>query len=100
MTGGAQALAAAADSAEPPFRDSPRCLLRVGRDDVPRLLSVSKALAALFRKQPEAIIGQPAAEVLGADAAILADALRACLAEGEVLEIGRASCRERVYACV
>jgi len=87
MTGTAQALAAEADSAEPPYRDSPRCLLRLERDGTPRLLSASKALAALFQKQPQAIIGQPVGEVLGADILILGEALRACLATGEVLEV-------------
>jgi signal transduction histidine kinase len=87
MTVGAQALAAAPDSGEPPYRDCPRCHLRLERDGTPRLLSTSKAFAALFQKQPAAIIGKPAAEILGADAAILADALRACLTEREVLEI-------------
>jgi PAS domain S-box-containing protein len=57
------------------------------RDGTPRLLSASKALAALFQKQPAEIIGQSVAEVLGADALILHDGIRACLATGEVLEI-------------
>src|SRR5689334_14281212 len=87
MTGGAQALAAEADSAEPPYRDSPRCLLRRERDGTLRLLSVSTALAALFQKSPAEIVGQPAAEILGADAAVLGNAVRACLAAGEVIEI-------------
>jgi signal transduction histidine kinase len=87
MTSRAQALAAAADSAEPPYRDSLRCLLRLERDGAARLLSVSKSLAALFQKQPAEIIGQPVGEVLGTDSVILGDALRACLARGEVLEV-------------
>jgi PAS domain S-box-containing protein len=87
MTGGARALAAEADSAEPPFRDSARCLLRRERDGSLRLLSVSTALAALFQKSPAKIVGQPAAEILGADAAVLGNAVRACLAAGEVIEI-------------
>ncbi|GAB2176238.1 PAS domain-containing sensor histidine kinase [Dongia sp. agr-C8] len=87
MTGSAQALAAKADSAEPPYRDSPRCQLRLERDGTPRLLSASKALGALFRKPQAEIVGQPVAEVLGADALILRDAARACLARGEVLEV-------------
>ncbi len=87
MTGGAQALAAAADSAEPPFRDSPRSLLRLERDGTARLLSVSKSLAALFQKLPQAIIGQPVGDILGTDIRILGQALRACLGRGEVLEV-------------
>jgi PAS domain S-box-containing protein len=87
MTVGAQALAATADSAEPPYRETPRCLLYVGGDGTPRLLSASAALAALFQKQPEAIVGEPVAEVLGADNMILSHCVRACLAMGEFLEI-------------
>jgi PAS domain-containing protein len=87
MTGTAQALAAEADCAEPPYRDSPRCLLRLERDGTPRLLSASKALAVLFQKQPQAIIGQSVGEVLGTDVRILGEALRACLAAGDVLEV-------------
>jgi signal transduction histidine kinase len=87
MTGGAQALAAEADSAGPPYRDSPRCQLRLERDGTPRLLSASKALSALLRKPQAEIVGRPVAEVLGADASILSDAVRACLATGDVLEI-------------
>jgi PAS domain S-box-containing protein len=90
MTVGAQALAAAVDSAAPPYRVSPRCLLRLERDGTPRLLSASTALAALFQKQPEAIAGRPAAEVLGTDAAVLSDAVRACLAADTVLEVDAA----------
>src|SRR3954471_11571435 len=90
MTGGAQALAAAADSPEPPYRDSARCLLRLERDGTPRLLSASTALAALFQKQPEAIAGRPAAEVLGTDADGLRDGVRACLAADTVLEVDAA----------
>src|SRR5690349_344430 len=87
MTGGAQALAAEADCAEPPYRDSPRCLLRLERDGRPRLLSVSAALAALFQKSPAEIVGQPAAEILGADAAVLGDAVRSALTTGDVFEL-------------
>jgi PAS domain S-box-containing protein len=87
MTRGAQALAAEADSAEPPYRDSPRCLLRLERDGTPRLLSVSTALAALFQKPPAEIVGQPAAEILGADAAVLNAAVRNALTTGDVLEL-------------
>jgi signal transduction histidine kinase len=87
MTGGAQALAAEADSAEPPFRDSARCLVRRERDGALRLLSVSKALAALFQKSPAQMVGQPAAEILGADPAVLGDAVRSALATGDVLEL-------------
>jgi PAS domain S-box-containing protein len=87
MTVGAQAFAAAADSLEPPYRESPRCLLRLERDGTPRLFSASAALAALLQKQPEAIAGRPAAEVLGTDAATLGDAVRACLAADSVLEV-------------
>jgi PAS domain S-box-containing protein len=87
MTGGAKALAAEAHAAEPPYRDSPRCLLRLERDGTLRLLSVSPALAALFQKSPAEIVGQPAPEVLGIDAAILGDAVRACLVAGEIIEL-------------
>jgi signal transduction histidine kinase len=87
MTGGAQALAAEADSAEPPYRDSPRCLLRLERDGTLRLLSVSTALAALFQKSPAELVGQPAAQVLGADAAMLGEAVRSALTTGDVLEL-------------
>jgi PAS domain S-box-containing protein len=87
MTVGAQALAASADSAEPLYRDSPRCLLKLERDGTPRLLSASAALAALFQKQPEDIAGRPAAEVLGTDPVTLGDAVSACLATGEVLDV-------------
>jgi signal transduction histidine kinase len=87
MTGGAQARAAEADSAEPPYRDSPRCLLRLERDGMPRLLSVSSALAALFQKAPAEIVGQPAAEILGADPAVLAAAVRRALTSGDALEL-------------
>jgi PAS domain-containing protein len=87
MTGGAQALAAAADSAGPPYRDSPRCLLRLERDGTLRLLSASKALATLFQKMQAEIVGQPVAELLGADAKILTGGVRACLAARDVLEI-------------
>jgi PAS domain S-box-containing protein len=87
MTVGAQVLAAPADCAEPPYRDSPRCLLNLEGDGTPRLLSASAALATLFQKQPEAIVGRPAADVLGTDPATLSDAVRACLTADAVLEI-------------
>jgi PAS domain S-box-containing protein len=87
MTVGAQALAAPADSAEPPYRESPRCLVHRERDGTPRLISASTTLAELFQKPPEALIGRPAADVLGADPIILADAVRSCLAADAVLEV-------------
>lgn len=87
MTGGAQHSAAAAEHGAPPLRDSPRCLLRLERDGTARVLSVSKSLAALFQKPSQAIIGQPAGEILGTDIRVLGQALRACLTRGEVLEV-------------
>jgi len=87
MTVGAQARAADFDSTVSQHRDSARCLLRLEGDGTPRLLSVSKSLAALFERRPEEIIGQSAFAVLGADPAALRQALTDCLASGETLEL-------------
>jgi signal transduction histidine kinase len=86
MTVGAQARSAEADSAEPPYRDSPRCLLRLERDGVPRLLSASRPLAALFQKEPEELAGAPAGALFGMSDDDLAVLLRACLERDDAIE--------------
>ena len=86
MTVGAQALAAAADSAEPPYRDSPRCLLRLDRDGTPRLLSASKPLAAQFSQKPEEMTGRSAAELFGISDTVLAELISACLRRKDAIE--------------
>jgi PAS domain S-box-containing protein len=84
---GVQALAAVADCAEPPYRDSLRCLVRLERDGSARVVSASTSLAALFQRQPAALIGKLIDEVLGANGPILGDALHTSLVRGDVLEL-------------
>src|SRR5262249_48015129 len=83
MTAGAQARSGDEDSAEPQYRNSPRCLLRLERDGTPRLISASKALAALLQKQPE---GVTASALLGIDEGAIAGLMQACLERDDVVE--------------
>ena len=70
MTAGAPARSAAADSVEPPYREIPRCLIRLERDGVARLVSTATPAAPLFDLDDDA----------------LAALLRACLERGAALE--------------
>src|SRR5690242_674738 len=83
MTAGAQARSEADDSAEPRYRDSPRCLLRLERDGSPCLISASKSLAALLQMQPE---GMTATSLLGINDEAIAALLQACLDRDDAIE--------------
>jgi two-component system cell cycle sensor histidine kinase PleC len=86
MTAGAQALTAVADSAEPPYRDSARCLLRLERDGIARLLSASPPFAILYDKRPDEIVGRSAAALFGICDEALAELMRACLGRMDAIE--------------
>jgi PAS domain S-box-containing protein len=86
MTAGAQALTAVADSAEPPYRDSARCLLRLERDGIARLLSASPPFANLYDKRPDEIVGQSAAPLFGMSDEALAELVQSCLRRMDAIE--------------
>jgi signal transduction histidine kinase len=86
MTVAVQALPAVEDSAQPRYRDSARCLLRLERDGCPRLISASKPLAALFERKPEEITARSAAGLFGLSDAALAELMQVCLRRKDAIE--------------